>query len=102
MPLKNFKSYNLAVRFYREASRVKGARHLIEQLDRASSSIALNLSEGSAKPTQKDRVRYYFIALGSQRECSAILDLINAPEPTVQLCRELGACIYALAKSPRS
>ncbi len=42
---------------------------------RASSSIALNLSEGSAKGQTQDRKRYFTIALGSIRECQAILDL---------------------------
>ncbi len=101
MPLNNFKAYDLAVRFYREADQLNGPPHLIDQLKRASSSAVLNLSEGSAKPTRKDRVKFYFIALGSQRECAAILDLLNAAEPKRQLCRELGACVYRLATSPR-
>ena len=42
---------------------------------RASESILLTLAEGSAKPTAKDRARYYSMALGSFRESQVILSL---------------------------
>ncbi len=35
-----------------------------EQLDRASSSIPLNIAEGTGKYTGKDKCRYYDIARG--------------------------------------
>jgi four helix bundle protein len=76
--LTNFRSYQLAVSFYRRAGTIPMPYHLKDQFRRASSSVVLNLREGSAKPTKKDRKRFYFIALGSVRECEAILDLLNA------------------------
>ena len=79
---QNFRSYQLAVNLYRECKElcVKGSvpSTIKDQLLRASSSVALNLSEGSAKPTLKDRQRYYSIAFASLREVQSIIDLEHA------------------------
>ena len=77
--LQQFRSYKLAVDFYRMAQRLRAPHHLKDQLRRAASSIALNLAEGSAKDSRADRRRFYFIALGSVRECEAVVELL-APE----------------------
>ena len=74
--LHQFRSYKLAVDFYRMAQTLKAPHHLKDQLMRAASSIALNLSEGSAKDSRADRRRFYRIALGSVRECEAIVELL--------------------------
>ena len=39
--------------------------NVFDQLDRASTSIALNIAEGTGKYTNKDKCRYYDIARGS-------------------------------------
>ena len=49
-----------------------------DQLDRASSSIALNIAEGNGKFTPKDRCRFFDIAHGSALECAAGLDVLVA------------------------
>ena len=48
------------------------------QLDRASTSIALNLAEGNGKYAMKDRCRFFDIAHGSALECAAGLDVLVA------------------------
>lgn len=48
------------------------------QLDRASTSIPLNLAEGNGKFTSADRCRYFDIARGSALECAACLDVLAA------------------------
>jgi four helix bundle protein len=49
-----------------------------DQLDRASTSIALNIAEGNGKYAPKDRCRFFDIAHGSALECSAGLDVLVA------------------------
>jgi four helix bundle protein len=49
-----------------------------DQLDRASTSIPLNIAEGNGKYTAKDRCRYFDTAHGSALECAAGLDVLVA------------------------
>ena len=55
----------------------KGYSGLGDQLRRASSSISLNIAEGSGK-FNKDARRFYAIARGSALECAAIYDALLA------------------------
>jgi len=48
------------------------------QLDRASTSIALNLAEGNGKYALRDRCRFFDISHGSALECAAGLDVLVA------------------------
>jgi len=75
MMLSQFRTYQLSVRFYQICLGLKLPTHLRDQLLRAASSISLNLAEGSAKPTLRDRMKFYHISLGSTRESQAILQL---------------------------
>lgn len=47
-----------------------------DQLDRASTSIVLNIAEGNGKRSYRDRSRYFDIARGSALECAACLDVL--------------------------
>ena len=75
MILKNFRTYQLAVSVYRGCETVAAKHHLRDQLLRASLSVVLNLAEGSAKPSIKDRARFYGIAFASAKEVQSILQL---------------------------
>jgi len=46
------------------------------QLDRASTSIPLNIAEGNGRFTPKDRTHFFDIARGSALECAASLDVL--------------------------
>jgi four helix bundle protein len=49
-----------------------------DQLDRASTSIVLNIAEGNGKRSHPDRCRYWDIAGGSALESAACLDVLVA------------------------
>jgi four helix bundle protein len=51
-----------------------------DQLDRASTSVPLNIAEGNGKYTGPDRCRYFDTARGSALECAACLDVLVAKE----------------------
>lgn len=53
------------------------------QLDRASTSIPLNIAEGNGKYTAADRCRFFDIARGSALECAACLDVLVAKKKLV-------------------
>ena len=48
------------------------------QLDRASTSVPLNIAEGNGKYTPADRCKFFDIARGSALECAACLDVLVA------------------------
>ncbi len=47
-----------------------------DQLDRASTSMVLNLGEGNGKYTSSDRCRFFDNSRGSALECAAALDVL--------------------------
>jgi len=50
----------------------------VKQLDRASTSIPLNIAEGNGKRSLHDRYRFFDIARGSTFESAACLDVLVA------------------------
>jgi len=50
----------------------------VKQLDRASTSVPLNIAEGNGKRSRRDRCRYLDSARGSAYECAAALDVLVA------------------------
>ena len=58
--------------------RVPKSAAVYNQLDRSSTSMPLNIAEGTGKFTAPDRCRYYDSARGSALECAAALDVLVA------------------------
>jgi four helix bundle protein len=65
------------------------------QLDRASTSISLNIAEGNGKFTEADRCRFFDIARGSALECAACLDVLVAKK-RVESVEEGKVCLVRI------
>jgi four helix bundle protein len=55
----------------------QGERVMLDQLERASQSIVLNIAEGAGRHARGEKRRFYEIAKGSALECAAILDVLR-------------------------
>ena len=98
--MKNFRTFDLAVKFYQETQKLTLTNNFKDQLDRAASSIALNLAEGSGRNTLKDQRRFFSIAMGSLRECQAILTLSGLENAEIaQTADILGAHLFKLIRN---
>ena len=97
--MKNFRTYHLAVQFYHQIQTVTVPGHLRNQLDRAASSIPLNLAEGQGRIGQKDKLRFYRYAFGSVCECQSILALIRTDTAVHSTLDRLAASLYRLIQN---
>jgi four helix bundle protein len=101
--LRNFRAFQMAKDYYRLCKLVKLPDYLREQLLRASSSIVLNLAEGSGKRTAHDQRRFYAIAFGSLRECQAIIEMEESETEAIQKQGdELAAVLYTLSRRTKA
>ncbi len=98
--MKTFRTLELAIQFNDSVNELKISGHLREQLVRAASSIALNLAEGNAKMSVKEKKRFYQTSYASLKECQTIFRLVkNENQEVVKLADHLGACLYKLTRS---
>ena len=79
---ENLIAYQRSIRFVAWSSqlleKLPAKLAVCDQLDRASTSVPLNIAEGNAKHTAPDRCRYFDTARGSAFECAACLDVLVA------------------------
>ena len=77
---EKLKVYQKALEFVKWSenilSSIKTKIAVVDQLDRASTSIVLNIAEGNGKFTGKDRCRFFDISRGSALESAGCLDLL--------------------------
>ena len=53
----------------------RGSYYLADQLNRAATSIALNIAEGNGRYHKNDRNNFFYIARGSVHECVPLIEL---------------------------
>ena len=94
----NFRTLELSISLHKNCRTLKLPYYLKDQMLRASSSVALNLSEGSAKSSKKDQRRFFEIAFGSIKELKTILELAEAPLPIKDQADKTAAHIFKLIK----
>ncbi len=75
--------YKAALAFLETSDRIleevpRGRGHLGDQLDRAATSIVLNVAEGAGEFSAAEKARFYRMARRSANECAAILDVYRA------------------------
>lgn len=79
---EKLKVYQSAIKFITWSTdlltQVKAKAAAKDQLDRASTSVALNIAEGNGKFAIRDRCRFLDFARGSALECAACLDVLAA------------------------
>ena len=98
--MKTFRTLDLAVTYYELAEKIRITGNLRDQLLRAASSIALNLAEGNAKSSVKEKKRYYQTAYASLKECETVLKLVKTEDSIIiQTTNHLGASLYKLMNS---
>jgi four helix bundle protein len=96
--MKKLRCLNEATELYQMTKRAKLPAFMRDQLLRASSSVVLNLSEGNARRTLKDKRRFFNIAYASVREVQTIARLENLKE-IYQKADQIGAMTYALTRA---
>ena len=96
--MTKFRTLDQAILLHRECRTIKLQHYLKDQMLRASSSVALNLSEGQAKSSKKDQKRFFEIAYGSIRELKTILELADAPLTIKEQADKTAAHLFKLIK----
>lgn len=85
----------------------RGHGYLVDQLQRAATSVALNIAEGAGEAHSAEKVRFYRMARRSAFECAAILDVLATHHPAdatelrtgEQLLQRIGAMLTRMTGS---
>lgn len=78
---ERFDVYRVALEFQEMVPRLfprRGYAALRDQLDRASSSILLNVAEGAGRFARAEKANFYLIARGSAMESASVLDVLSS------------------------
>ena len=80
LDVERLEVFHVAIEFQVAAARLLPTGHAVlrDQLDRASLSVVLNISEGAARRGRRDRARFFTIARGSCSESAALIHLLAA------------------------
>jgi four helix bundle protein len=107
--LESFDCYRLAVQFAALAAALvpRGHAALKDQIERASTSVVLNLSEGWGYWQARQKAQFYTISRGSLLESGAAIDLLRARgladeaecRRAQELCTRVGQMLTGLIRA---
>src|SRR4051794_31082544 len=105
------RSRRLAVQVFRAtaSSAFRGDWGLRDQMRRSAVSVPSNIAEGSQRGSNRDSIRFFYIARGSAAELSTQVDiagevgLLDADQAKVFVaeCEDLGAMLMRLIEARR-
>lgn len=98
--MKNFRSLELAIKQFQEIKKLKLKGEVRSQIERAALSVCLNLSEGNAKFTNKERSRFFNISYASQQEVKCLISILGKEE-LFESSDVLAAHLYRLQQQVR-
>jgi len=81
---EDFPVYKATLQFIKDVDEfvetlpAKGTARIIDQLQRAAMSIALNIAEGAGRFHKTDKRSFYVNARGSAYECAACFEILKA------------------------
>lgn len=103
------RSRDLAIELYRlfPHQHLRPASGLIEQIHRSAVSVPSNIAEGDERQTDREAVRYFYIAKGSLAELRTQLDIAHHADLLTsdqwmyldKECDEIGKMIGGLIKA---
>jgi four helix bundle protein len=103
LDVERLEVFHVAVEFQAAAAaRLIPSGHAVlrDQLERASLSVVLNISEGAARRGRRDRARFFTIARGSASESAALIHLLAvrgiAPADECQKARALAVRVVQM------
>ena len=82
---------------YKEIKALSFKGEFRSQIERAALSVVLNLSEGNAKFTRKDKRKFFNISYASNKEVQTLLQLADKNE-LYKKCDSISAQLYRLQK----
>lgn len=106
------RSHQLVLFVYKETSMFPSSEQfgLTNQLRRASVSITSNIAEGFARHNFKEKLQFYYVALGSLTEVSSQIEIakdigytnLNKYDELYGLCNEVGRLLRSLIRSTQA
>jgi four helix bundle protein len=98
-PACRLDAYRLAVEFDALVSGFGLTGPLRDQLQRASSSVALCLAEGYGRKAPREKRHLYSVASASARECAAVLELLASRQPELDTVQARGVLARVIRAS---
>lgn len=96
--MNKFRSLELAIELYQDSKKLNLSYSIKDQLMRASSSVALNLAEGNQRFSNRDKRKFFNIALTSLREVQCIVKMERLKQIELK-ADQLGAMLFSLNRN---